>query len=337
MLKMATEERILLIRMDGIGDAALCIPALQGLAERYPGAGFGAVCSRTNAALFSPALADVYVYEPDEAEALSDRLRTAGYQRAMIATEEVAGYRLGRHAGIAQRVGFWHGWQKPFKSLWQRAQLTSAVYRPAAWRDDPEHEVVTLYRLALVLGANAPPPSDARSLARWLNVPPSTQRSAEPGIMRVQVTAKSFTQNWSPVSWAELIVALQEQLSAPRCELVASEREARLAAAILQQVPAARRAENRMTVRAGTDVPQWLDALAASAIVFTPDSGAAQVAGMLGIPVVDIFEEHDFNRLTRQWRPWAAPSRCLPKPRCEREAPQLFAASLAAAARELLA
>ena len=41
--------------------------------------------------------------------------------------------------------------------------------------------------------------------------------------------------------------------------------------------------------------------------VVTADTGAAHVAGMLGVPVVDCFPERDAPAQIARWRPWAAP------------------------------
>ena len=48
------------------------------------------------------------------------------------------------------------------------------------------------------------------------------------------------------------------------------------------------------------------------AAVVTPDSGAAHLAGMAGVPCVDLFEPspHVAYDVLR-WRPWAAPCRTL--------------------------
>src|SRR5579872_3214488 len=168
---MPEDVAVLLVRLDGVGDAALCIPALQGLRARYPHARFGAVCSPANATLFSNNVASIYVYEgPASASPLAARVAAERYSHAMIATEEVVGYQLARASGARARAGFWHGLQKPFKSLWQYGQLSARVYRPAAWQRDPEHEVLTLYRLARALGAQEPAPADPAVLRTWLNI-----------------------------------------------------------------------------------------------------------------------------------------------------------------------
>ncbi len=38
------------------------------------------------------------------------------------------------------------------------------------------------------------------------------------------------------------------------------------------------------------------------------DTGAAHLAGMIGVPVVDVFPDARFDAQTRRWRPWASSS-----------------------------
>ncbi|HEV2878686.1 MAG TPA: hypothetical protein VGW96_03805, partial [Candidatus Eremiobacteraceae bacterium] len=63
---MLEREAILLVRLDGVGDAALCVPALEGLRRAFPDASFGAVCSNANASLFSDRIAHIHVYDDEE-------------------------------------------------------------------------------------------------------------------------------------------------------------------------------------------------------------------------------------------------------------------------------
>ncbi|HEV2037329.1 MAG TPA: glycosyltransferase family 9 protein [Candidatus Eremiobacteraceae bacterium] len=304
----------MLVRLDGVGDAALCIPALEGMRRAFPQASFGAICSPANAALFSERVAHLHLYRDDSpVGALRDELRAPGYTRALIATEEVTGYQLGRLSGAPARAGFWHGLQKPFKSLWQRSQLSAPVYRPAAWTISPEHEVATLYRLAQALGAKAPPPSEADALRSWLRVEPSDRARAAQGAIAFQITPKLLSGGWAPTALAQLVSVALEACGRNRAVLIASEQDQNLACSIVEHLPPALWAAAGIEVLASLSLPRWLGALRAAAAVVTPDTGAAHVAGMLGAGVVDLFDEPDYERLSQQWHPWAGVSRCLVK------------------------
>jgi len=313
--QMTEREAILLVRLDGIGDAALCVPALEGLRRAFPDAAFGAVCSRANAALFSNVISRIHVYDPAQPEvSLRDELAEGAYTRALIATEEVAGYKLGSLSGAKRRAGFWHGLQKPFKSLWQRSQLTDPVYRPAAWVNRPEHEVVTMYRLAAVLGAHDPVPCEASALHAWLNAQASAASEVATGALGFQITPKLLTGGWGPTALARLVTTAFESSGSRRAVLVASARDEALACSVLENVPAALRVAGRIRLVCDLALPQWLGVLGSVTALVTPDTGAAHVAGMQGLAVVDLFDEDGFERLSQQWHPWAGAHRCLAKP-----------------------
>jgi ADP-heptose:LPS heptosyltransferase len=304
----------LLVRLDGLGDALACVPSLAGLQRAYPHARFGAVCSPANATLFS-GLVTSHRYDDGPIDALAQELRAAKYTHAVVATEEVVGYQLARASGARRRAGFWHRFEKTFKSLWQYAQLTDRVYRPAAWVARPEHEVEALYRLAEMFDAMPPAPADSKDLRAWLAIAspnPATSRDRE-AVLGVQIARKLSNGGWEPAALAHCIAAALEASELPRCVLLTSAADGGLAHAVLEQIPRALRERELVSLAPPADVPHWLGAIDSLAALITPDTGAAHAAGMLGVPVIDLFDEDRFAQLSRQWRPWAAPHQCIIK------------------------
>jgi ADP-heptose:LPS heptosyltransferase len=338
---MDRRTKFLLIRVDGLGDALACVPSLAGLARAHPDAAFGAVCSPANAQLYS-SLVQTHVYAGGPPGDLARELRAARYTHALVATEEVIGYRLARAAGVPRRAGFWHRFEKTFKSLWQYAQLTDRVYRPAAWIARPEHEVEALYRLAAIYGAPAPPPADAAELRPWLAIDRSAagshraQARGEP-LLGVQAARKLANGGWGPAALAHFIAAALERSSLRRCLLVASAADEGFARSILEQIPRALREGGQVALGEPTDVPRWLGLIESLAVLITPDTGAAHAAGMLGVPIIDLFDEDRFAQLERQWRPWAARHRCVIKPAWQTGRDASFGAQVGAAVKDLLA
>jgi ADP-heptose:LPS heptosyltransferase len=311
---MADAPRFLLVRLDGLGDALACIPALAGLRQAHPDAAFGVVCSSANADVFSDLIERVHVLPDASAprEALEAELKRAGYTHALVATEEVAGYALASASGARRRAGFWHRFEKPFKSLWQFAQLTDRVYRPAAWIDRPEHEAETLYRLALPFGAHAPPPRDARTLREWVALDPGPAPLPTRDTLGVQVAGKLAADGWGPSALAQLCESALRSSELRDLALLAAPSDQGLAHSVLEHFGGD--ARSRARVLPPGHVPQWFAAIDSLAALLTPDTGAAHAAGMLGVPVIDLFAQPRFDQLSRQWRPWAAPARCLIKP-----------------------
>ncbi len=147
-------ERILIVRGDGIGDALMLAPLVAAL--RDAGHALGAVLSTRNAQVYAQdVLERVHVLEripwprhgstrESFAQALAGA-RDARYDVALIASEEPEAYKFARETGVLRRVGFTNGWEKPFKGLWTRGQLTRALRRPASAGRVREHEVETLF------------------------------------------------------------------------------------------------------------------------------------------------------------------------------------------------
>jgi ADP-heptose:LPS heptosyltransferase len=315
---MPESPNILLVRLDGLGDALACVPALEGLRRAYSSARFGVVCSPANAALFSKRRVDrVYVYEGTKNEteaAVFAELRSARYTHALIATEEPIGYRIAHVSRAARRAGFWHRFEKTFKSVWQLMQVTDAVYRPAAWVREPEHEVAAIYRLAERFGATQPIPDDPAKLRVWIDVAEDAALRDGPKTLAFQVTPKLADHGWDPRALAAFALIVLDASPLRRIVFLASASDEGLARSIMEHMRRDDVASGRVMLAPPGPMRTWLAAIASAGALVTPDTGAAHAAGILGVPVVDLFDVDRFEQLSRQWRPWAAPSRCLVKP-----------------------
>ena len=275
--------------------------------------------------------------DPAERARVATELRASHYTDALIATEEPIGYSLGLMSGARRRAGFWHRFEKPLKSVWQFAHLTDAVYRPAAWVEEPEHEVNAIHRLALRLGAAAHPSSDPVLLRQWLNIEPDAGASTN-GALALQVARKWFELGWDARALARMTIAALEASSLQRCVLLAGPDDAGHARAVLEALPAQQRDGGTTRSVETSTLSRWLGAIGSARALLTPDTGAAHAAGMLGVPVVDVFGPVRFQQLSRQWRPWAAPARCLVQPEnATQDAAHEFGEAVGIALRDLLA
>ncbi|MGP6159422.1 MAG: glycosyltransferase family 9 protein [Vulcanimicrobiaceae bacterium] len=311
-------SKVLLVRADGVGDALVCAPLLVAL--RDAGHEVGALLSTRNDEAFAfGAFAHVHVVEripwpahgstfTSYASALQ-AARAVGYEVALIASEEPEAYRFAREAGARVRVGFTNGWEKPLKSLWARAQLTRAVVREAsAWRVRG-HEVETLFRLGAGLHAEAEPTRDPRRLRPLVcggasggdSSAPNASRAGAEGFVALQVARKVHADEAGSRRFAAIVASVAERL---RAVVFATPADAALAEAIV--------ADSGVEARTFARVTEWRAALCDALAVVTPDSGAAHLAGMAGVPCVDLFEPspHVACDIVR-WRPWAAPSRTI--------------------------
>ena len=288
--------RILLVRLDGIGDAAVCVPLLVAL--RGAGHAVGVALSTRNAGLFAPhALLAEHVLEripwpahgstPESAARARAEIAAVGYDLALIASEEPEAFALA--APLAVRVGFSTGWTRPLKSLWVRARTTRTVSRSQRLGAEDAHEVEVLYRLGAGFVASPGPPREPGALRAALL--PAGGAAQARGEIVVQAGPKWEASGVSAAVMRDVLTRL-----APQARIVAAPADA-----------AAVRERAGVVPETFPDLRGWIDALGRAAVVVTVDSGAAHVAGMLGTRVVDVFPDAGFDAQVRRWHPWAAP------------------------------
>jgi ADP-heptose:LPS heptosyltransferase len=263
--------KILVIRVDAIGDALVTTPLLSAL--RANGHAVGVVLANANAGIFDErALKWQHVLDriawprhgsttESYARTLTE-LRGVQYDVALIASEEPEAYTIAREAAIPVRVGFQNGWQKPFKSLWVAAQCTQTIFRPAWASRATEHEVTTLYKLGRRFVAATSPPRDHALLAPLLLLDPP-----ERGLS----TVVQLTPKWRAAGVSDdALVAALRLLSARELRAVAAAGEREFAAAIA--------ARASIGVEIFTVLAPWKVAVAGAASIVTPDTGAAHLA-----------------------------------------------------------
>ncbi len=294
---------VLLVRADGLGDALACAPLVAAL--RTAGHVLGAVLGTHNRDAFARgAFARVHVLEripwpghgstPGSRREALAAARVARYDVALIASEEPDAYEFARDARIPERIGFINGWEKPLKTLRIAPLLTRAIVRPASAARERHHEAVTLFRLGRGLHREVVP---TRELARLR--PLVLDEPAVPhGRVALQASLKLADAG---LGEAALVAAGTALAQRSRAVLVLGDDPA-----LAGRVAAACGGE----AATGLDLRAWKAAIAGARALVTPDSGAAHVAGMLGIPCVDCFAPDD-PRAPARWSPWAAPYRIL--------------------------
>ena len=295
--------RVLLVRLDGIGDAAVCAPLIAAL--RDAGHEVGAALSTRNAALYAPG---VFVAEhvleripwprhgstPESTARAHAGIAAQRYDVALIASEEPEAYELARHART--RVGFSTGWERPLKSLWVRTRTTRRVRRAATAGAESAHEVEIIYRLGRGLVNEPEPTRDAARLCRLFVTPSGADESRRRAGALLQGGPK-----WNALGVPDAV-----------------QREVAGAVRVFGGDVVCSPADAADTKRATGVEPvvfeslhAWTRALDRATRVLTVDTGAAHVAGMLGVPVVDVFPDADFDAQVRRWHPWASPYRAI--------------------------
>jgi hypothetical protein len=191
---------------------------------------------------------------------------------------------------VSERVGFTTGWAKPLKTLWIRGRTTRRVPREARVDRHRGHEVTALFGLGAGL-VTGEPSGDAAVLRRWIagGVPvPARRRTL------VQLGDKWRTGGVDDETLRQMLDSLRAR--DPRLVAAPAERDG--LAARFPGVP----------IDAPRTTRDWIAAIDAASAVVSVDTGAAHVAGMLGVPVVDVFPDAHADTQIRRWRPWASTS-----------------------------
>jgi ADP-heptose:LPS heptosyltransferase len=297
--------KILLVRCDGIGDALVCTPLVAAL--RSAGHELGVVLGTGNRDVFAKrAFAHVHVLErvpwpehgstPKSREIALAEAKAVGYDIALVASEEIDAYQFARDAKIPKRVGFVNGWEKPLKTLQVKRLLTHTIVRPATAKAATEHEVQTIFKLGEGLHAEAAPTRDAARLRELVLDAPVTKT---PYVM-LQTSTKNERAGLDRATYVALARALQHA----RCEVILLGDE-------ITMINAVAKASGAMADGL-LGIAEWKQRIASARALITPDSGAAHVAGMIGLPTIDCFPgDPDSAVNIKRWSPWAAPHRSL--------------------------
>jgi ADP-heptose:LPS heptosyltransferase len=275
----------------------VCTPLLAAL--RDAGHDVGLALSDRNADIFAPQMFLArHVLEripwPRHGSTPASRARAQReiaemrYDIALIASEEPEAYRLASR--IPQRIGFSTGWSKPLKTLWTRSLLTRAIPRSASLEGEDAHEVEILFRLGAGLHGESEPTRDVARLRplimRDVVTPPR------------RVTVVQLSAKWIAIGLERASAgALVGPLARSGAQLVASANEREAADVLAGPAPYV----------VFDHVEGWMRAIDAARVVVTPDSGAAHLAGMIGVPTIDCFPDENAAAQMRRWHPWAAP------------------------------
>ncbi len=297
---------VLVIRLDGIGDALALTPLLAALhARNVP---VDIVLRKQTAAVFSSGAGRRIEAAPfalrsnsrtnrAHIDAFGDALRTRDYSDVLVATEDPSGYLLAQRIGAPRRVGFANGLRKPFKTLWVRALLTRTIYRAAALDAAPRHECEILFALGSHLIGEAHPTRDLSRL-RPLVLDRDVARDDR---IALQVTRKWLQFGASMQDVATLVLTIAREFSL-RC--IASDSEGAFADAVMSRTG--------VEVERFPSLEPWKQAIADASALVAPDSGATHVAGMVGTPAVALFPRmRHLERQIARWYPWACPHEAL--------------------------
>ena len=300
-MNRATErKRILIVRMDRIGDVVLSTPAIKAVRDEYPDS-YIAVLVRPYARDIvdgNPHVNEVITYDKSGKEKsilgnirFISRLRRKRFDLAIILHPKNSSHALTFLAGIPERIGY----DKKLGAL-----LTKRI--PHTKQYGLKHEMDYALDLLSYIGIK---PRD-KSLYMPLNKLSEEKVRAifdENGIFEkdmivaIHPAASCPSRRWSLERFAKTADILSEKFGA-RVIIVAGPEDAafgRNVSKLMKFKP--------LDLSGKTSIADLASILKRSRLLISNDSGPVHIASALGIPVISIFSRKDRGISPGRWRP----------------------------------
>ena len=298
---MLSPNRILVIRLDRLGDVVLSTPVLSVLRRHFPHA-FIAMLVRPpclDVVDGHPAVNEVLVYEKEGAHRslpatvrFARRLRRYAFDAALMLHPSNRSHWIPWLAGIPVRIGYDRkcGWLLTHR-------------RPHRKQAGRRHEA--LYTLELlepfgISDAEATPhvpvrPAAARQVAARLE---AASIRPEERLVAVHPSASCVSKRWMPERFAQVADRLVTERGVRICLIAGRGGDAVHAGRVAQAMrqPALNLA-GRLSVR------ELAALLARCRLLISNDSGPVHVAAAVGTPVVDIFGRNQAGLSPARWGP----------------------------------
>jgi lipopolysaccharide heptosyltransferase II len=296
-------RRILVVRVDLLGDTVLSLPAVRALRRAYPAAAIDMLVQPSTAGILAgdPDLAEVIAFNPHvwrspaalvrpgtwrETLRVVRRLRASRYDLAISVSGDI-GSIVTRLSGARRRFGYATEAYRHF--------LTDPV--PGGRYLERRHEVQYVLALAQAAGGVVAPedvllrlhvqPEAAHSIARLLQAQRDATGARGPVIVLHPGAQNGQAKRWPAGHLAALAGRLSRELDA-MVVLTGAAGDAPLVRAILRhvRVPVA-------NLVGQTSLPELVALLAASDLVISGDSGPVHIACAVQTPVVALYGPTD--------------------------------------------
>ena len=327
--------RIVLTRLDRLGDLVLSTPAIRSVRRSWPRAHVTLVCGRYNVAAVegNPDLDELAVLEPGESPARLGARWAGQTDLAIALAPRRADWRLIRATRASRRVGYTYRrrYLARLSAPWYLTKLVVADADPDLAERHPERPVH--HEAAQVLDVVARAGARERCEELVVTIEERDRRSVAElpaGALTIQLAPRWLGGGSTPESFEMLLrelrslglplilaygdeVRVKANGCAPRASPMRSSEVS---------VPVMGRARLRGAVRL---------------VLHGQHTGATHVASAVRRPVVVLFEHRYFSLASREWAPYRVAGACLRKP--ADESPAALAQSRAeilAAVRRLL-
>ena len=304
--KVKKTEKILLVRLDALGDTILTTPLIVELKRVYPGASLTVIATPRGAPSLEslPQIDRLMVFDSFSASlsqcaAFARSLKDQRFDLAVNVSEKIQAYLIPWIASVPVRLGFTPGWTQPLKALLCRLFLTHmTLYRNNPERSSGEHEVDRQMRLLRSINI------DAQSGPLQLFPGKQDLQWAEEAVRAwgfndyqalvvFHLSNKWNEEGYTPGVLAEIITESIAEHQDRAFILTYGEMERSWAEEF-----AGKFRSGRVHAFFDPSFMRWAALIQRAGVLVTMDTSASHVAAALGVPVVDVFPEKYYTHCT---------------------------------------
>ncbi len=339
-------RKVLVIRIDKVGDLLLSTPAIRSLREALPGARITLLATPYNAGIMKgwDALDQTVIYDRSWSKLEKLRfirgLRRDGYDMCIVLSPLMEAYQIARLSGARIRAGLIYSRRlipRLLSPVLLTHRLVLKIDEAIAGGAEIPHEVDQMLDIVRLVGLPAkrtsleiPLSSDDREWAHDF----LQERCGNKTIIGLHLSFKWLTGGWTAADMAGL---LEQILEATRDSYIVItfgpadiEAAKELSAFVdgfefignetggtLSPIPCqpARESGDSLDGNAvmvgGLPFGRWAGIFDCCRLVVSLDTGSLHLATAIDKPVVAVYEKDTFDHCTKQWAPWQVPNRIV--------------------------
>ena len=311
---MNSYSRILLLKMDHIGDALWSFPAIRALRTAFPKARIDMLCTPYLAEAFRrlPDLTEVIEYDPKSPLTARihtlKKLRQHHYEVSLVLGPVDKVSHLAFFSGATEQYSYaYEG--NILRSLANRIFLTHRYPHPADVANKSglalPHEVPSMIALVERIGAIADPepslffPLSAEEIANAAATL-KNQCQEKNAYAAIHLCAKSFAYGWNEAAFLRLAATLQSTFPEIGWVVTAGPAEQPYLASYRLALSSL-----NIPIISGMQLAATAALLANLELLISWDTGVVHLAAAVGTPIIDLFPDKNYEYCLQRWGPWS--------------------------------
>ena len=319
---MHAPEKILLIRLDHMGDAILATPMLDSLVAAFPQANITCIASSRSAPVFEhdPRVKQVVQFDlqgttRQQKWKMAQWVREQKFDLVISLTEKFWAAMWSLASGSPLRIGFDVGIRQPLHFLWRWPSYTHRI----AMKNDP-FAASSLHETERYIQLLNPLEIRQQAGPLQLHAEPSASAWAAEYLAGLALPPDAipvgfhFSTLWGGEGWPQDVQSqvVRELLDRDTRIVVigtAGPGEQGLLDQLVETLPG-----ERFYLCQGMNFSQWVELVRRLRGYVSFETGSAHISAAAGIPTVMVFPHEGFLHRSTRWHPWGVPYRVLQRP-----------------------